>query len=366
MAKRDGNHRCFKLAGLIVLAFGFVVQAMNPAYARVRLEHICMIQGQQEVRLTGLGLVVGLAGTGDGGRNLPTVRALRAAMLKMNLPTSEVELRSADNVAVVMIEATIPRSGIRRGQKIDCHISALMGAKNLRGGRLLSTPLTTAQVQSDLVVGIASGGLAVEDIQRPTTAKIAMGVELLEDVTTLFINKERSLITLLIDPAHASFWTSSEVARVVNSEFSFESSGRQVAKPVGPGAVEVQIPQQYRDLPVEFVAQVLEVGIDNPTTQARVVLNSRTGTVIVTGEVQVSPCAIAHKNFSIELGVEGVPPSPGGAFPGDPEGDRPAAGQQFRTLIDALKQLQVPTADIIAIIRELHATGKLHAELIDH
>ena len=347
-----------------LLALGLCVVAASPAYGRVRLENICTLQGQQEVRLTGIGLVVGLTGTGDGAKNIPTVRALQAALLRMNSPVAPGDLRNADNVAVVMVECTIPRTGLRRGQTVDCFVSAVMGAKSLRGGRLLSTPLTSVHVRDETVWSLCSGAIVIEDISRSTTGRIIHGSSMQRDATPLFLKQQQgTIVTLMIDPNHASFWTSSEVARVVNSEFSFEVGGQQVARPLTPNSVEVQIPQQYRESPVDFVAQVLDVGIDLPNTQAKVILNSRTGTVIVTGEVEISPVVITHKSFSIEIGPDEVQGP--GPFVGLVEGQGRQSPQQLKQLVDALNQLRVPSEDIIAIIRELHATGKLHAELVE-
>lgn len=349
---------------LLALMFLVVAAVPQTAQARVRLEHICMVQGQQEVRLTGFGLVVGLAATGDGIKNAQTVRALRTALTRMKNPVSETEIKNADNVATVIIEATIPRTGLRRGQKIDCFVSAVGGAKSLRGGRLISTPLTTTEVRNDIAVGLAAGAIDLENIAQPTVGRITLGVDLQVDVTALFMSQQKTpTITLLLDPNHASFWTSSEVARVINSEFSFESSGVELAKPVGPAAVEVTIPEPYRKSAVEFVAQLLDTAIDLPNTQARVVVNSKTGTVIVTGEVELSPVVISHKSFSIE--IDGDAPLTKGPFVPLMEGGGRQSPQQFKQLVDALNQLRVPTADVIAIIRELHATGKLHAELVE-
>lgn len=357
------NPRQFTLAALIT-----IVATLAPlvADARPRLENICTIQGQQEVRLNGLGLVMGLPGTGDGAKNIPTVRALRAALTRMNLPAIEAELKNADSVAVVMVEATIPRTGLRRGQKIDARVSTVMGAKSLRGGTLLSTPLTSSAMRSELMIALAAGPLNVEDIQRPTTAKVVNGVDLHQDVQAMFLSQQQGpIVTLLIDPNHASFWTASEVARVVNGEFTFESSGKQIARPVGPNVVELTVPPQYRESAVDFIAQVLDIGIDVPTTQARVILNSRTGTVIVTGEVEISPVVIAHTNFSVEVGQDPLAPSPR-PFVGMVDGGQSRQSpQQLQQLVNALNQLRVPASDIISIIRELHSSGKLHAELIE-
>jgi flagellar P-ring protein precursor FlgI len=169
----------------------------------------------------------------------------------------------------------------------------------------------------------------------------------------------------LIAPEKASFWTASEMANVINKEFTFQAHGKKIAKAVGPGAVEVTIPETYRkeDEIVEFVAEVLEVGIDNPHTQARVTLNAATGIVIVTGEVEISPVMISHKNFNIEVGAD-ADETPSRFFAVS-EGQNRQSPVQLQQLQSALKQLRVPPADIIAIIRELHSTGKLHAELIE-
>lgn len=346
------------------LGCGLLLAFPAATEARVRLENLCTLQGQQEIRLTGLGLVVGLNGTGDGAKNLPTIRALQAALARMNSPVGPGELKNGDSVAVVLVEATIPRTGLRRGQAVDCFVSSVMGAKSLRGGRLLSTPLTSVIVRDETVWGLAGGAVVIEDISRATTGRIVQGTSMQRDATPLFLQQQSGAsITLQIDPNHASFWTSSEIARVVNSEFSFEVGGQQVARPVSPNSVEIQIPPQYRESPVDFVAQVLDVGIDIPNTQAKVILNARTGTVIVTGEVEISPVVITHKSFNIEIGPEQMlGPGP---FVGLVEGQGRQSPQQLKQLVDALNQLRVPSADVISIIRELHATGKLHAELID-
>lgn len=356
-----------KLPGLVLAVLTALWSGMWPesTWGRVRLEHICTVQGQMEVRLTGVGLVTGLKGTGDGAKSLSTIRALRAALTRMNQPVLEVDLKNADSVAMVMIEATIPRTGLRRGQKIDCQVSTLLGAKSLRGGRLLSAPLTTVDVRSDVVVALAAGSIVVDDPSHPTAGRIVQGVEIRQDVNTLFLSQAAGpTVTLLIDPHHASFYTASEIANVVNREFTFEVSGQQIAQPLGPAAVELLVPPQYRDNPVDFIAQVLDIGIDIPHTQARVVLDSKTGTVIVTGEVEISPVIIAHKSFTIEVEAPGtsVPPGP---FVAITEGHSRQSPQQLKQLVDALNQLRVPAEDIIAIVRTLHQTGKLHAELIE-
>jgi flagellar P-ring protein precursor FlgI len=345
------------------LAVAAVLMPPRHAEARVRLDSICTIYGQKEVKLTGLGLVVGLQGTGDG-KNLTMMRALASALKVMNAPVSgPEELKDAKNAAIVLIEATVPKTGLRRGQNIDCYVSSIFGAKSLRGGRLLVTPVETADVRNDIAVGLASGAISIEDERTLTSGVIPGGISLLEDFASSFMDTARgNVITLLLDAPHTSFHSASEVARMINKEFEFVvGSQTQVAKAVGPGVIEVKLADEYRESPVEFIAEVLAVGIDNPHAQARVVVNTKTKTVVVTGEVEISPVTITNPKLTVQ--VEGGAAAGGantGRFaPIEQQGSQPQ--QQLQQLVQALDQLRVPPDEIINVIRELHHSGKLHA-----
>jgi flagellar P-ring protein precursor FlgI len=356
-------HHCrFLVTALIAL---LALHALAPfAEARVRLESICTVYGQKEVKLTGMGLVVGLKGTGDGGKALPAMRALQRVLQNMNNPSTLPELQNAKNVAVVLVEATVPATGLRKGQEVDCFVSSFMGAKSLRGGRLLVTPLTRPALdERAYAAALASGPVFVEEEGQELTGKVPGGAVLEDNFQTPFVDDRNGLtVTLLLDAAHASFHSASEVARVVNAEFSFEAGYSELAKATAPGVVQVRIPEQYRDDHVRFVALLLAVGIDNPHTQARVVVNPKTGVIVVTGEVELSPVVIAHKNLTVQVGGDVLPEElPPSRFVQLDDLPADQAPQRLEELIEALNQLRVPTADVIAILRELHRTGKLHA-----
>ena len=344
-----------------------LLTAPQAAWARTRIEQICSVYGQKEIKLTGIGLVVGLAGTGDGGDSRPAMRALGSALQKMNAPITELrELKDSKNVAIVMIEATVPKTGLRSGQKLDCFVSSVMGAKSLRGGRLLVTPLTSPESGKQMVMGLASGSIAIEGVDSLTTGRVPNGVVVERDVVSLFVDKQKGhLVTLLLDGAHSTFHSAREVARVINSEFSFESGTSQIARASGPGTIEIRVPPTYHESPVEFIAQVLEIGIDNPHTEARVVVNARTGTVIVTGEVEITPVIIAHRSLTVQIGRPADGADAGevqtGRFVAVTDQDLKQAPSQLNQLVEALNQLRVPSNDIVEIIRELHRSGKLHA-----
>jgi len=335
--------------------------------ARVRLENICTIYGSKEIKLVGVGLVTGLNGTGDSGRNAPAMRALAQAMKLMNMPAQDVsELKNVKNVAVVRIDATIPKHGMRTGQTIDCYVSALMDAKSLRGGRLMASPVEDVAIRDDAVAGIASGSVLIEDAKVPTVGKIPGGIVVRKNFHMKFISP-KGYITLMLDKNHASFYSASEIARRINEDFELEV-GSKVARAAAPNAVRVTIPESYARVPVEFVANVLDVTVEQPHLQARVVVNSKTNTVVVTGEVEVSPTIISIDGLEIDTQSAGDSlSSPGRGSPFVPIPDRrtPQSTRNLRDLIDALRELRVPTEDIIKVLRLLQRSGKLHAEFIE-
>jgi len=163
-----------RYSAMLVAVLSLTVLSSQEAAARVRLKDICRVSGEREVKLVGIGLVTGLAGTGSGGKNLPALRALAAKLKLMHAPALEFsELKGAKNFDLVMIEATIPKNGARRGQKIDCYVTSFVSAKSLVGGRLMPAPLETAEVDDDVTRGIASGGLVIEGTDSDVVGKIS-------------------------------------------------------------------------------------------------------------------------------------------------------------------------------------------------
>ncbi|MCA9014857.1 MAG: flagellar basal body P-ring protein FlgI, partial [Planctomycetaceae bacterium] len=150
--------RSLKSVAFLILTLVCLHSSATELWARTRIENICTVYGMKEIKLAGMGLVVGLDGTGDGAKNLPTIRSLAAALKHLNNPVVDLkDLVSANNVALVMIEATIPASGIRKGQKLDCFVSSMLGAKSLRGGRLLVAPASTTEIGNEVLAGLCSG-----------------------------------------------------------------------------------------------------------------------------------------------------------------------------------------------------------------
>jgi len=326
--------------------------------AAPRLESICSVYGQREIQLRGVGLVVGLKGTGDSQSNGTLVRAVTQILGRLRSPVNATNIGSAKNAAVVLLEATVPKGGIRRGQKIHCTVSSLFDAKSLKGGYLLSSPLAFEDLTDDRVVGLASGPVELTELETPTQGHVVRGVELKEDVYQNFIDRQRNVITLLLDESHASFRSTFEIAEAINSDLRKETTSSDWAKALGRNVIEVSVPTQYLNNTTKFMALLMQIQIDSPASEARVVVNRKKKIIVITGDVEISPVAIAHNNLRVKVANPtflGVESTPGG----------PVNPARLDNLVQALNQLQVPTEDTIDILRTLYRSGKLHAQFIE-
>ena len=227
--------------------------------ARLTLKSICRIKGQEENTIQGLGVIVGLKGTGDSSSYLPTIRSVAKIMSIMgNSPAANAiaELKDTKNVALVLVTATIPAAGARQGDKIDCVVSSIGAAKSLAGGRLFLTPLIGPDPKHPRVYAFAEGPITLENPAMPNTGRIHEGCRLEEEFFHAFTKDNR--ITLVLDKNHADFQVAQDIADLINSQMGKQvSSYAPLAHAFNQGNIVVEIPAQYRDDPVSFVSQVL-------------------------------------------------------------------------------------------------------------
>jgi flagellar P-ring protein precursor FlgI len=356
-----GRFRKKTLRATAVLA---VLALCAPAARAVRIGDVTHLKGQRINHLTGMGLVVGLNGSGDGGKYLPAIRPLAAMLTQFANPVlSTDELKSAKNVALVAVEANLPEYGAREGDRIDVKVTSIGAAKSLVGGRLLITPLQGPHKADMRIYALASGPLHVPDTVTPTAAVITRGATLEADVIYHYVVDNQ--ITLVLDDAHAGWGMAYAVAQMIIEETSEPGKVSGIAKAVDPKNVIVTIPPVDRASPAGFIARLEGLDLLLPQTEARINVNRRTGTIVVTGDVEISPVAISHKGLTINTTAQPVAPVSTAGQEGflamDP-GKR--GGAKMADLIDALNQLKVPVDDRITIIEELYKTGKLHARLI--
>jgi len=358
---------------LAVLAWATTVGAT----AGVRVQDIARLQGQRTNRLMGYGLVVGLDGTGDSGKNEHTMRALMAIHRKFHQPVlSSDELKNANNVALVVVEATIPEFGAREGQTLDVAVSAF-SAKSLKGGRLLTTPLQFAAFDENdpatqQILAFAGGWLDIPDPSVLTRGIIRGGCTLEADFFYHFVLDGH--LTLVLDDEHAGFQWAQLVARAINHELSNPAEIRarlreaadlgravvapEVAEAIGPKNVRVRVPPYELPTSAAFVSRVLQTHVFmTPTQPARVCINRITGHVSFTGAVTISPTILQLPGLGT-LAVGGEPAeSPGGSTQGD-------AGVAFQELLTTLSKLQLQPEQMVSAIEHLQRTGTLHAQLV--
>ncbi len=340
------------------------VWVLAPSTARgVKIADITRISGQRSNILTGLGLVYGLRGTGDGGDFLPAIRPLAAMLEKFADPATLQELNAAQNVALVSITATVPQNGVRDGDRIDVYVTSIGAASSISGGRLFVTPMTGPLAGAG-IFALAEGRVVAEDPSNPVTGVIKGGAIMEADLPAKYI--ENGKLTLVIEDPSASWTTASTIAKIINDAES--TTGEILAIALDPKNVVVLIPTNEQLRPDSFISRVQRLPVPLLPTEARVQINERTGTMIVTGDVEISPVVISHRGLTISTINPAPVPTPRtpvltqrGVIAIDTTLN---GGAKLQDLVNALDQLRVPAEDRITIMKELYKTGKLHAKLI--
>jgi flagellar P-ring protein precursor FlgI len=347
-------------AGAIVLWLAVPVEA-------TRIADVTHLQGRRHNQLLGYGLVTGLAGTGDGGKYLPSILQLQSMLQKFEIPVPASALTDTKNVAVVMLQATIPDNGVREGDRIDVRVNSTGAAKSLAGGYLVSTPLQGPGL--DRIFAFASGPVRLPDPKAKTSGVVVQGATMEADVIHNYISDDWE-ITLVLEDVHASHALASVIAQVINENASEVGQARKIAEAVGPKNVVVMIPEEERGDPVDFIGRVENTELLMPPGEARIVINRQTGTIAIGESVEIGPAVITHNGMSI---MTSQPPV-------EPTADRPLVreehavavetpkrgngGTKLRDLVETLNQLSVPSSEIIEIVENLHRLGKINGKLV--
>lgn len=356
-----------------------------PGFAMAeRIKDVASIAGVRGNQLVGYGIVVGLAGTGDGGTGL-TLQSLQAMVSRFGIVTDASGL-SAKNAAAVMVTSELPPF-IKPGQKMDVTVSTVGGAKSLRGGTLLMTPLlgadgeTYAIAQGNLVVG----GLGVEGADQsslvvniPTTGRVMGGATVEKMVSTGFLESDHLVLNL----NRGDFTASHNMAEAINELF-----GAGVAVPLDSSSIRVRAPQDAAQR-VSFVSLLENIDVKETEPPAIVIVNSRTGTIVISGNVRVTPAAVTHGSLTVKINENpSVTPNSNVAMNDSQTVITPAAptvtpnsdisveeemarafvfdaGVSLSSLVDAINAVGASASDLVAILDALHEAGALHAEII--
>jgi len=347
-----------------------------PAQAAMRLKEVASVQGVRSNQLVGYGLVVGLDGTGDQTTSTPfTTQSLTALLQQMGVtvpPGTNMQLK---NVAAVMVTAQLPAFA-QPGQLLDVTVSSMGNAKSLRGGTLIATPLKGADgqiyalAQGNLVVGGAGASAAGSKVQinHLSAGRVPEGATVERAVPTPLAQGEY----LQLDLNANDYNTAREVARAVNAKM-----GGGVAQALDGRVVRVRMPEGV-DARVAFLADIENLPVELAAPAARIVINARTGSVVVNQTVTLNPCAVAHGSLSVTINSTPLVSQPAPFSKGETVSRDKAditikqepgsliqlpAGTQLADVVKALNSLGATPQDLLAILQAMKTAGALNAEI---
>jgi len=356
---------------LVLLGFG----QLN--FWGVRIKDLAQVNGISSTKLIGYGLVVGLNGTGDSRQSLMANQSLRNMLKHFGVTLPEERIR-VKNVAAVMATADLSPF-VQTGTKIDVQVSSMGDATSLEGGMLLLTPLVD---NLDQLIAHAQGAISVGgfDIKTIGGEQVRQNYALVGRIPqggVVEYNREVSMTkdTLQINLVQPDFTTMLRVTTEINKNF-----GNSVATPIDAGQLSLILPENFRNATgrIEFIAQLEALEI-SPDQVARVVVNERTGTIVIGGSVTVSEVAVAHGNLSVEISATPVISQPNPFSQGQtvvmPQTQTQVTTEKAKLLVvpqtanvqdiaTALNALGVTPRDLIAIFQALKTAGALHAELV--
>lgn len=359
---------------LIALLLLWSVLLLTTAEAS-RIKELAQLEGVRSNHLVGYGLVVGLNGTGDSEDTQFTFQSLVSMMNHLGVAVDQGEIDIA-NVAAVIVTAELPPFA-RAGSSIDVAVSSIGDAENLAGGTLLMTPLKAADgkiyavAQGSLVNGaLAFGGKAAK-VQKnhPTSGRIPDGALIEREVP--FVFGEQSELNYRLK--NSDFTTVSRMSRVVNQHF-----GGQYARSLDAGQMQVQVPPAYHDQVVEFVSELERLDVI-PDTLARIVVNEKTGTIVMGDGVRISTVAVSHGNLNLVISEKEQVSQPDPFSEGEtvvsPETQISVAEEEGNLVVleqgvsigdvaSALNAIGATPRDLIAIFQAIKASGALYADLV--
>ena len=361
---------------LLLLAASLLhAETQPPAPSGTRLKELVSFEGMRDNQLLGYGLVVGLAGTGDRRQTVFSAQSLSSLLARMGVTVSPTAIR-VNNTAAVMVTATLPPFA-QPGSHIDITAAAIGDASSLQGGLLLLTSLRGADgqvysvAQGPVVVNgfVAKGGAGSSAVvNHPTVGRIPNGA--IVERAAPSVSPGSQLKLQLRQP---DFSTAARIAAAVNGKFT--SSGPPAARAENSALVSVAVPKEFA--PVEFMAELERITVETDRP-ARVIVNERTGTIVMGKEVRISPVAILHGNLTVEIQTSYLVSQPAPLAQGQtqvvPQTSVTVKEEKARNLVlkqgatvedlvKALGSIGSTPRDVIAILQNLQKAGALEADL---
>jgi flagellar P-ring protein FlgI len=362
----------FLKIGAALLALGLSVISAD---ATSRIKDLANIEGVRQNQLIGYGLVVGLNGTGDTLNNIPfTKQSLQAMLERMGVNIRGATIRTG-NVAAVMVTGNLPPFGTQ-GTRMDVTVSALGDSKNLQGGTLLVTPLLGADGN---VYAVAQGSVAIGGFQAegeaakivrgvPTVGRIANGA-IIEREIEFALNR---LPNVRLALRNADFTTAKRVAAAVN-----DFLGAKAAEPIDPSTVQLSIPPEFKGNVVAFLTEIEQLQVE-PDLAAKIVIDERSGIIVMGRDVRVATVAVAQGNLTVTISESPQVSQPNPLSRGKTvvtprssvsvteDGKKFAVvkdGVSLQQLVDGLNGLGIGPRDLIGILQAIKAAGAIQADI---
>jgi flagellar P-ring protein precursor FlgI len=330
----------------LVLLISLIISNLPIANA-ARLKDIASIRGVRENQLIGYGLVVGLKGTGDSQSEF-TSKSFSRLIEKMGVKLEKGDLISK-NVAAVIVTAKLPAFA-RAGNPLDVTVSSIGDSQSLVGGTLLQAPMRAG---NDEVFAVAQGSISItgdgKDVHT-TAGRIPNGAIIERDIQADFASKKMYRMTL----HNPDFTTAARTVLTINKEL-----GGMYASAKDAGTVDIITPSSFENKGVELMATIEAIEI-NPDQRARVLINEKTGTIVIGEKVKISRVGLSHGNLTLSVGDEKTKKGKGAP---DDKVTVLDTGASVGDLVSALNKLGVSPKDLISILQSVKAAGALHGEL---
>jgi flagellar P-ring protein FlgI len=329
----------------IIVCFALILLPFASLSAQeTRIKDLVNLRGQRTNSMIGFGLVIGLNKTGDSPASFATSRAMASVLTRLGMAPDNNQILT-QSAAAVIVTAELPAFA-KIGDKIDVKVSIIGDAVSLAGGTLLLTPLKAgdgeiyAIAEGPIVIGQASG----EGAKTLTVARVPGGAHIERDFVPTLL-KDGQIDLSLRTP---DFTTSYRVSQAINQHFR-----NRIAVPLDPSHIQVRLPEDYQGRLTAFIAELEVLKVD-PDQRAVVIVNERTGTVVMGGDVRISDVVVSHNGLSIQVGQ---------GKEAKAESVVPMQGATIAELVKSLNQMGVKPEDLVSILQSIHASGALKAEL---
>ena len=348
-----------------------------------RIKDITSLAGIRSNQLVGYGIVVGLAGSGDGNTGI-TLQSMQSLVARFGI-TSDIDGFNGDNAAAVMLTAELPPFS-KPGQTIDVTVSTIGGSESLKGGTLLMSPLLGADGETYAIAqgNVVVGGLGVEGadnssltVNIPTVGRIPRGASVEKIVQTAFLDTDFVILNL----HQGDFSTAFNISETINETF-----GEGMATPLDKNSIRVRAPSDPSQK-VGFVSMLENLEVEKASPPAKIIINSRTGTIVISGNVKVMTAAVAHGSLSVTVKedvnvdqADALAVGAGANANAGPAAQNPdteievkedvakaflfGAGVSLSDLVDSINSVGATSSDLVAILEALREAGALNAELI--